>query len=383
MKAKFKMTLSNKALAETLSQSHTFREALAQPALWRSWRTELADHARDVSKWMLTRDYDEIWLCGAGTSAFIGDTLSIYLNRVPGCAKVRAIATTDFVSSPMSYIREGVRVLVVSFGRSGNSPETVGMLDLLDQQAPEFDRLQFTCNSSGALAERQAPGPGEQRIVLLPPETNDQGFAMTSSYSTMLLSALACLDQSPPIPLAEAIEQLAEAAEHIIPKALELAQNADFTPTRAVFLGSGALLGSARESALKVLELTAGQVPTLWDSTLGFRHGPKAFVKMDTLINVMISNDPQARRYDWDAVDEIKRQFGAKSVLTIGAEKTLVDIYVPHVGNDAWSCVLFVLVAQIQAIVLSHRLSLNIDNPFSNGNLSRVVQGVTLYQLES
>jgi len=377
------MTLNRKPLVNPLTQSHTFREIMAQPNVWKSWAADLADHAEKISSWVSTQDFDEIWLCGAGTSAFIGDTLAVYLNGVPGRAKFRAIATTDFVSSPMTYIRAELRVLVVSFGRSGNSPETVAMLDILDEHAPEFARLNFTCNADGALASRQVPGPGEQRTVLLPPETNDLGFAMTSSYSTMLLSALAVLDPNPPIPLADAIAQLAAGAEAVLGQALKHAQTAGSVPTRAVFLGAGPLLGSARESALKVLELTAGHVATQWDSTLGFRHGPKAFVKKDTLIFVLISNDPHTRRYDWDAVEEIRRQFGANSVLTIGAQKDRADFFVPAVGNDAWSSILFVLVAQIQAVVWAAGLGLTIDNPFSNGNLSRVVQGVTIYPIES
>jgi fructoselysine-6-P-deglycase FrlB-like protein len=96
----------------------------------------------------------------------------------------------------------------------------------------------------------------------------------------------------------------------------------------------------------------------------------------------MISNDPQTRRYDMDAANEIKSQFGPKSVVTLGSEKGNVDLHVPDVGNDAWSSVLFVVAAQIQAIVWSDTLRLNIDNPFSTNNLTRVVRGVVIYPLE-
>jgi fructoselysine-6-P-deglycase FrlB-like protein len=377
------MELAEQTISTSLSKWTTFREAMSQPALWRSWAKDLASHADAVSKWVQSRAYDEIWFCGAGTSAFIGETLATYLNSRPGPAKYRAIPTTDLVSSPRNYIRSGVRPLVVSFGRSGDSPETVGALDLLDAHAPEADRLNFTCNSLGALATRTSPGPGKHRVVLLPSEADDQGFAMTSSYSTMLLSALACLDDRPPLPLAEAMVRLAAAAEAVLAGSLELAQGASAAPpSRAVFLGSGVLLGAARESALKVLELSAGLIPTSWDSTLGFRHGPKAVVDNKTRVHVMISNDPQTRRYDMDAANEIKTQFGPRSVVTLGSDKGKVDLHVPVVGNDAWSSVLFVVVAQIQAIAWSDTLHLNIDNPFTTNNLTRVVKGVALYPLE-
>jgi fructoselysine-6-P-deglycase FrlB-like protein len=372
------MTAAEEAVSNSLGQWHTYQEAMSQPALWRSWAVTLRGEAEEISQWL--SDYDEIWLCGAGTSAFIGETLATYLNRGQGRAKYRAIPTTDLVSCPRNFIRPNVRLLVISFGRSGDSPETVGTLDLLDAHAPSADRLNFTCNVKGALATRSAPGPGRQYTVLLPPESNDKGFAMTSSYSTMLLSALACLDDWRPSPLVETIDKLAAAGGDVLARALQLAFRAGATPpSRAVFLGSGVLLGSARESALKVLELSAGRIPTSWDSALGFRHGPKAVVNKTTRIHVMVSNDPYTRRYDMDAANEIRTQFGTQAVVTFGSESQGIDFHVPFVGNDAWTSVLFVLAAQIQAIVWSDMLHLNVDNPFSASTLTRVVQGVPLY----
>jgi fructoselysine-6-P-deglycase FrlB-like protein len=217
----------------------------------------------------------------------------------------------------------------------------------------------------------------------LPRETNDQALAMTSSYSTMLLSALACLDDHPPMPVAEAISLLASAAEAVMAQSLDLARSAGAkTPSRAVFLGSGVLQGAAHESALKVLELSAGAISTLWDSTLGFRHGPKAIVDANTRIHVLVSGDAHTRRYDMDAANEIKAQYGANTVLTLGPNKHEVDLHVPTVGNDAWTAVLYVVAAQMQAIVWSEVLGLEIDNPFSGGTVRRVVEGVILYPME-
>ncbi len=83
-----------------------------------------------------------------------------------------------------------------------------------------------------------------------------------------------------------------------------------------------------------------------------------------------------------DAANEIRTQFGPKSVVTLGSEKGNVDLHVPVVGNAAWSNVLFVVAAQIQAIVWSDTLRLDIDNPFTTNNLTRVVRGVDIYPLE-
>lgn len=369
------MTVATAGSGRDLSRWATFREATAQPRIWRGWAGRLAGHSDEIRAWLAHRAPEEIWFCGAGTSAFIGEALAAALSAPDAPIRYRAIATTDLVGRPERFFPAAGRILVVSFGRSGDSSETIGTLDLLDRFLPQADRLHFTCNPEGALATRPMTGTGELRVVLLPPETNDTGFAMTSSYSMMLLSALACLDPSPPLPLAVALDRLADDAEALIGSALAAAGAG--VPSRAVFLGAGVLAASARECALKVLELAKGNIPTLWDTPLGFRHGPKAFIDENTRVYVLVSGDPAVSRYDLDAADELRRQFGPRAVVTLGSGDA--DIAVPVVGNDAWSGVLHVLVAQMLAISWSDALDINVDNPFVEGNLSRVVSGVTLY----
>lgn len=358
----------------------TTREIKRQPAIWRSFGPRLDGIAAEIRAWVTARRPDEIWFTGAGTSAFIGETLASYLNQAAGPVRYRAIPTTDLIAAPRSYLRPGVKLLVVSFGRSGNSSELIGTLDLLAAHAPEADRLHITCNANSALARTDNAGPGELRNIVLPPETDDSGFAMTSSYTTMLLTALACFDPAPPLPVAKLLGELANAAEQLIGGQLDKLIALPI-PERAVFLGSGPLTGSSRESALKVLELAAGQIPTSWDSTLGFRHGPKAITNGKTRVFVLLSSDPHTRRYDTDLATEVAAQFGENIVSRLGDPTAGADIAVPTVGNDAWSSVLYVMVAQLLAVIWSHRLGMKVDNPFASGNLTRVVAGVKLYPL--
>lgn len=370
----------NSTQRSEVSQWATYRELSAQPAIWRGWSSRLGQLAEQVQVWVKNRQHDEIWFCGAGTSAFIGDTLVSYLNRQAGPARFRSIATTDLVGYPQNYIRLGVHPLIVSFGRSGNSPESIGTLDLLDSHCPHADRLHITCDAEGALAKRKPAGDGEQITIVLPPETNDAGFAMTSSFTTMLLTALACFDGTEPGSTGHLLTALAGAADAMLAAfPLNVGESPLKAPSRAVFLGSGPLVGAARESALKVLELSAGKIPAMWDSSLGFRHGPKAFVQLGTRVHVFISGDAHTRLYDLDIAREIREQFGRSAVLTIGDGNSGCDISLPTVGNDAWSSVLYVLVAQFLAVHWSHELGMQVDNPFGNGNLTRVVRGVKLY----
>lgn len=352
-------------------------EMLAQPSIWRDWKTALLPKAGVVRAWVGARKPDEIWLCGAGSSAFIGDTLACVLNCAIDGIPVRAIPSTDFVSCPDRYLRPGLRPLVVSFGRSGDSSETVGTLSILDRRATDADRLHICCNKDGALATWRHPGPGEQQTVILPARCGDRGFAMTSSFTTMLLTALSCLSAVPLEQVAKSILVLSNGADRLLSEDLAMPR-----PERAVFLGSGPLAGIARESALKVLELTAGSVVTSWDSTLGFRHGPKAVVNDDTAIFVYLSGDRLTRRYDEDVVSEIRAQFPRSNVVSIGGdlpECRPADIAVHGHVEDVWNAALFVLVAQKLAVVWSKKLGLNVDNPFARGTLTRTVSNVRLY----
>lgn len=341
----------------------TRAEINAQPAIWRDWAAPLAAEAQALRRWIAERAPREIWLSGAGSSAYIGETLA---RMLPGRGLV-ALPTTDLVSCPALGLARPGPVLSVQFGRSGDSSETIGLLDLLDAHLPGADRLNLTCNPTGALATRPSPGPGQTRALVLPAATHDRGFAMTSSFTTMYLSALACLD-----PGSNVLTALADAAERVLP---DLWSRTAPRPSRAIFLGSGGLTGIARESALKVLELTAGRTITQWDSTLGFRHGPKAAVDDDTAVYVMVSPDPRTARYDTDLAQEICAQFPAASVTTIGPD---CDIALDLTGTPG-DAVLYVLPGQVLAHRWSEDLGLPVDDPFAGRNLTRVVAGVRLY----
>ncbi|MCQ2006295.1 SIS domain-containing protein [Rhizobium sp. NRK18] len=353
--------------------SATWTEILKQPGIWRAWADDLVEQAAEIRDWIERIGVREIWLCGAGTSAFIGDILSSVPCNLAGNPVVRAVATTDFVACPADFVRQGKDVLVVQFGRSGDSSETIGMLHLLDQVMPDAHRLHVTCNPDGALARRSVSGPGEQRILLLPEDTHDRGFAMTSSFTTMLLSALACLDNS--FDAAKTMPALADAAEKILGELSTL--DGPACPSRFVVLGAGPLKGLAREASLKVLELTAGEVLAQWDSPLGFRHGPKASVLPGTHVAVMIHPDAHTARYDHDVAAELRSQYPQCVVTTLGASGC--DISIPAIGEPRAIAALYVLVAQVWAVRWSASLGLDVDNPFAGGTLSRVVSGITIY----
>ena len=112
---------------ETAGGIWTAREISQQPAVWPKIQSQLnagAGALRAFLRPLLERKDLRIVLTGAGTSAFIGECLAPALKHSTGL-RVDAVATTDLVGSPDTCLDESVPTLLVSFARSGNSPESL------------------------------------------------------------------------------------------------------------------------------------------------------------------------------------------------------------------------------------------------------------------
>jgi tagatose-6-phosphate ketose/aldose isomerase len=364
----------------------TATEIAQQPSLWRAVRetAEIRSAAiRGFVDPLLGRPELRIVLTGAGTSAFAGEILAPSLTSGLH-RRVDAVATTDLVSNPGQYFAEDLPTLLVSFARSGDSPESTAATRLADEFLTECHHLVVTCNPEGALA-RQHAASTRSLVLTMPAGANDTGFAMTSSFTCMTLSVLLAL--APGLLTGDAVERLAEAAEHLLVEGTDLATAVTGRGYgRIVYLGSGPLRGLAQESALKMLELTAGRVATWFDSPLGFRHGPKAVIDERTLILVFISGDPYTSRYDWDIVTELRALVRSENVIAVtggGASGGVDGPGAPHRLDDlddAARAIRLVVIAQILALHHSLGLGLTPDNPFPSGAVNRVVEGVTIHQ---
>jgi tagatose-6-phosphate ketose/aldose isomerase len=366
--------------------SATAREIAQQPRVWRELADLLTQDAADVEGFLrplLARPDLRVVLTGAGTSAFAGELLAPALSRALR-RRVDAVATTTIVSGPADALAEDVPTLLVSFARSGNSPESVAAVRLADQVLGEVWHLLVCCNADGELPEAFA-GNERALVLTLPPATHDAGFAMTSSFTTMVLACWFALTGTAAAP--DALDRVASEAEALLGAAADVAALADRRPSRVVYLGSGPLTGMARESALKLLELTAGDVLAYHESPLGFRHGPKALLTDDTLVVVLRSTDAYTARYDDDIVAELVRELGGEQVVVLGAQPA------NGAGQPAWAwpaerlaglddvaaAVVYATFAQLFALRSSVVRGLTPDNPFPSGEVNRVVQGVVVH----
>jgi tagatose-6-phosphate ketose/aldose isomerase len=323
-----------------------------------------------------------IILTGAGTSSYIGQCLAPLLDRQLA-ARVDAVATTDLVSAPYLYLDPAQPLLLVSFGRSGNSPESLAAVALAESLVADVRHLVVTCNAEGALSTVPAR---ESMTLLLPEETHDTSFAMTSSFSCMLYATL--LAFSGEQALDERIGPIASATERVIGESrLSLQELALHGFDRVVYLGSGLFQGLAREAALKLGELTNGAVATCFDSPLGFRHGPKTFITDRTLVIVFVSNDPLTRRYDHDLLDELRQDACAARIIEVAAQRREPQapdtLLVPGMSAASDIDLLwpYVAVAQLYAFNASRALGLSPDNPNKQGTVNRVVQGVRIHSI--
>lgn len=361
--------------------SRTAVEIRQQPEAWRRVARVVAHARSDVDRLLgeaLADPRTRIVLTGAGTSAFVGQVVAPDLSRHLG-RQVEAIATTDIVADPRSVVAGDRPQLLVSFARSGNSPESVAAADLVDRLAPAAHHLVITCNASGELARRWSDAKNAV-VLTLPSELNDRGFAMTSSFTGMVLAAL--LSLGPEVD----VEAAARAASVVLDTAASrAAEVAAAEPARLVYLGSGALKGLAMEAALKCLELTAGAVVAVSDSSLGFRHGPKSILDARTTAVVFHSADPYTKSYDEDITRELVRSLGPDRVIAVGVadEAPGGARGWPMPGTAGWPdalrAVVAVIPAQAIALACSVARGLEPDNPFPGGEVNRVVQGVVIH----
>jgi tagatose-6-phosphate ketose/aldose isomerase len=370
---------------EAAGAQWTAREIAQQPQLWPEVARLIA-RDRSLADFLAPRLADRasrVVLTGAGTSAFIGECLAPALAR-GGWPRAEAIASTDIVASPGSYLSRHVPTLMVHFARSGNSPESLAAMELAEQCIERCDHLIVTCNEQGKLY-RQANAVRHGYAVLLPEASNDRSFAMTSSFTAMLLAAAAALQV---LPAEETrIARLTGIGTRVLDSSVPLLRNlVDARFDRVVYLGSQELKGLAREAALKMLELTDGRVISIADSPLGFRHGPKTILNGSTLVVAFLSNDAHVRGYDLDLVSELRRDGVAGRVIGLaGSDATTRDSDDMALGpgvdglSDLELCLPYAIFAQALAMLRSLSLGLSPDTPNAAGTVNRVVQGVSIY----
>ncbi len=373
---------------EKKGASYTAKEIFGQPTLWAQlWKTT-QKHLSDI-KSFLNSAYQEkdlqIILSGAGTSAFIGDVLEgVFQKKIK--TFTRAVASTDLITDPELYFSEDKPTLLISFARSGDSPESAAVVKLANKFSRKAFHLLITCNSQSQLVN--AAKESEHFTYLMPEAANDQSLAMTGSFTSMLLAGILIAHINELDKIEKEIEELIKYGKRVLKLYSEdLNAIAELDFNRAVFLGSGMMRGIARESHLKLQELTDGKVICKHDTFLGLRHGPKAVIDEKTLVVYILSNNEYVNKYEIDLINDAKK--GRKSICSLGIMENHIDGFeldnkIVFSDNqtkisEELLAVVSVLPAQLIGFYKSLNLGLKPDRPSDSGMIHRVVQGVKIY----
>ncbi|HVY31623.1 MAG TPA: SIS domain-containing protein [Polyangiaceae bacterium] len=329
----------------------------------------------------------QVLLLGAGTSDFVGRSVAHLLRSRWRCP-VEVVPTTDFATHEQNLLVDGVPYVSVSFSRSGRSPESVHALHYMLERTPGMPQLIVTCDRDGAMARELSAHPNAVTL-LLDDSVNDRGLAMTSSYTNLVVAGLALAHWNDLARFEELLHAVAAAWKRLAVVADVLAEQlAQRQFSKICFLGSGALNGVARESALKVLELTAGRASSSAESFLGLRHGPLSALDAKTLVVGLMSSEARVRRYELDVLREIRLKRLAAETVVIAQNPEprlrdvstyLLNVDVPHQVADDHLAPVMVLFGQLLGLHCSLAHGLKPDAPSPDGVIHRVVSGVEMH----
>lgn len=365
---------------------HTLREILQQPATWMATAELMLQHAGECRA-LLDRSRSII-LSGSGSSEYAGECVRLPLQKMTGLP-VQTLGSGTLLTNGATLLPSEAPSLMVSFARSGDSPESVSALLLAQRLRSGVRHLVLTCNAQGKLSTSFLQAENVS-VVVLDERTNDQSLVMTSSFTNMVLAALSLMYVQTPREFLQLAKKLGEVAQSLLEAAfssfpLFLQQ----TFQRAFYLASPSLFGAARESALKMTEMTAGRVITVCETYLGLRHGPMSAVHADTLVVCFLSADPVVRAYELDVVRELsQKQLGMKKLLVGSAIPQDVvgpdDLVIDQAGlyDDDTTSVLYVVVGQVLALLRCLQEGLRPDAPSEDGVINRVVGSFRIYGME-
>ena len=371
----------------------TTREIYQQPQVWQTAFENYKAQADEIAAFLNNidekYDYIKVILTGAGTSAYVGETLLPYFRKIYDERKwnFNAIATTDVVANPLAYLHKEVPTILVSFARSGNSPESVAVVDLAKDIVEELYQITITCAAEGKLAQ-QAHGDERNLLLLQPSPSNDAGFAMTSSFTSMMLTALLVFDKADLAAKAEKVSALMTLSQEVLDSAEAIQEIVSLDYNRVIYLGAGPFFGLAHEAQLKILELTAGQVATMYESPVGFRHGPKSLVNEKTVVVVFGSTDSYTKLYDLDLVREVAGDEIARKVILLTDQKVDLEnvkqviFSSQQLADDVYRVFPYIVYGQLFALLTALKVNNRPDTPSPTGTVNRVVQGVIIHSFD-
>jgi tagatose-6-phosphate ketose/aldose isomerase len=363
---------------------HTLAEILHQPETWMVTAATMRELSRELDP--LLSGAKAIVLTGSGSSEYAGECVRLPLQKALGVA-VQTVGSGSLLTHGSVLLPNEPSSLMISFARSGDSPESVAAVSMALAGKPSVRHLVITCNREGRLVSSFAD-TDDVSAVVLDDRTNDRSLVMTSSFTNMVLACLSFSRRGEPDDFLALTQKLSDTGRELLLQAFRrLPSFARQNFTRAFYLGSAALVGATRESALKMMEMTSGRVFTACETYLGLRHGPMSAVHPDSLIVCFLSADASVRAYELDLIRELNDKKLGMCKLLVGCDipTDIVapnDLVLEHTGlnDDEVTSILYVAVGQVLAFFRCMEEGLRPDAPSEDGVINRVVGEFRIYE---
>lgn len=354
---------------------YTLEEIKQQPRLWQKIYYSIKskkDEINNFLKPLLDNTISRILLIGSGASAYVGDTLMPYLSeefKIP----VNSIPASEILNNPYTYLKDLSNILVILYSRSGNTKETLDALNTCTKLLQNSHFILVTSNNEGKFSKEYSD-KSNFYVLTLPEESNDRGFAMTSSYSCMILSSILLFNinnlENQKLYLEETLVNSKYILNTIWSDTLNIVRK---NPSRVLYVGTSELKGMSNYCALNTLKLTNGTVYSLSWSPSDINQSIKPFINDNTLIFLFKSVSNPDTDYNQQFLDIIKTQDKKPFVIVVSENSSYLDscnkcFYVNYKDSllpNIYLVLNYVLYAQIFNYMYSLHLGLSPDLPYS------------------
>ncbi|OAT20483.1 galactosamine-6-phosphate isomerase [Buttiauxella gaviniae ATCC 51604] len=377
----------NEAYWQQKGASLTVEAIVAQPRLWQEGLERVKAHEAEIQAFWRKSDTDtRILITGAGSSLLAAQASVNWLRSiVPN--QIDVVPATDLVLMPESL---HYNTVLVSVSSSGNTPETVKVVERALAANPKLRHLSVTNNASSRLAQL-AQKHCEGLFIPVPEGTSNGSFAATSEFTIplwylMLLVAPAGWSEAEKV-----LPVLQRGMNHFFNHyAADIEKWAAESRNNVVVVGSLSLKAVACETSLKLLEMGNGQVMTAWHSMLEFRHGPKLIINRDATLIGYLAARAEINRYDSDMMAELTRERSATAqIIAIGHDALPAGVKpgdryfhfaAPELADchESWTTLLYVAFAQLAGLYSAIALGVTPDMPSRDGKVAKVAK-VTVY----
>lgn len=377
----------NEAYWQQKGASLTVAAILAQPRLWQEGLEQVKARQSDITTFWQQGDADtRIVITGAGSSLLAAQASINWLRHVSS-RQIDVIPATDLVLTPDDI--QG-NTFLVSVSSSGNTPETVKVVERALATHPQICHLAITNNANSRLAQLANQQPSGL-FIPVPEGTSNGSFAATSEFTLPLWYLMLLVAPDSWAEAEKVLPVLQRGAHYFLTNYADgIEQWAGESRNNVVAVGSLSLKAIACETSLKLLEMGNGQVMTAWHSMLEFRHGPKLIINRDSTVIGYLAADSEIHRYDDDMMAELTRERSpGAQVIAIGHDVLPVgskpgDRYFhfasPELADfhESWSTLVYVLFAQLAGLYSAITLGVTPDMPSRDGKVAKVAK-VTVY----